>query len=207
MKFSKLIKCLSLVAIMSFSVNSFAVTNDIIVYFSASGNTKIVARALAKKLDAQDLAIEAKQVYTNDDLNYRQDNCRANVEMKTPDARPEIANDLSAVNDKENVYLGFPIWWGTAPRIIQTFIEETEKNRNRMESAIRATDVDGIAGMAHKLLPLFTLLGASEALPLLLWLEQRRGEAVSDEMIQKANEALRQVDIVMAEARRYAAGD
>ena len=94
-----------------------------------------------------------------------------------------------------------------ASTIIQTFIEETEKNRNRMESAIRATDVDGIAGMAHKLLPLFTLLGASEALPLLLWLEQRRGEAVSDEMIQKANEALRQVDIVMAEARRYAAGD
>lgn len=43
--------------------------------------------------------------------------------MKTPDVRPEIANDLSAVNDKENVYLGFPIWWGTAPRIIQTFIE------------------------------------------------------------------------------------
>lgn len=114
MKFSKLIKCLSLVAIMSFSVNSFAATNDIIVYFSASGNTKIVARALAKKLDAQDLAIEAKQVYTNDDLNYRQDNCRANVEMKTPDARPEIANDLSAVNDKENVYLGF-LFGGVLP--------------------------------------------------------------------------------------------
>ena len=54
-----------------------------------------------------------------------------------------------------------------------------------MESAIRATDVDGIAGMAHKLLPLFTLLGASEALPLLLWLEQRRGEAVSDEIDTK----------------------
>ncbi len=123
MKFSKLIKCLSLGAIMSFSVNSFAAANDIIVYFSASGNTKIVAQALAKKLDAQALAIEAKQVYTDDDLNYRQDNCRANVEMKTPDVRPEIANDLSAVNDKENVYLGFPIWWGTAPRIIQTFIE------------------------------------------------------------------------------------
>ena len=123
MKFSKLIKSLSLVAIMSFSVNSFAGTNDIIVYFSASGNTKIVARELAKKLDAQDLAIEAKQVYTDDDLNYRQDNCRANVEMKTPDVRPEIANDLSTINDNDNVYLGFPIWWGTAPRIIQTFIE------------------------------------------------------------------------------------
>lgn len=123
MKFSKFIKCLSLGAIMSFSVNSQAATNDIVVYFSASGTTKVAAEALAKKIDAQTLAIEAKQVYTDDDLNYRQDDCRANVEMKDPKVRPEIANDLSAVNDKENVYLGFPIWWGTAPRIIQTFIE------------------------------------------------------------------------------------
>lgn len=115
MKFSMLIKCLSLGAIMSFSVNSFAATNDIIVYFSASGNTKIVARALAKKLDAQDLAIEAKQVYTNDDLNYRQNNCRANVEMKTPDARPEIANDLSAVNDKEKCIFRLPYLVGYCP--------------------------------------------------------------------------------------------
>ncbi len=52
---------------MSFSVNSQADTNDIVVYFSASGNTKIVAQELAKKLDAQALAIEAKQVYTDDD--------------------------------------------------------------------------------------------------------------------------------------------
>lgn len=89
--------------------------------------------------------------------------------------------------------------------IIQTFIEETEKNRNRMENAIQTTDVDGIVGMAHKLLPLFTLLGASEALPLLSWLEQRRGEIISDEIIQKASEALRQIDVVLAEARRYAA--
>ena len=123
MNLSKLLKCLSLGAIMSFSVNSQATTNDIVVYFSASGTTKIAAEALAKKIDAQALAIEAKQVYTDDDLNYRQDNCRANVEMKDPNVRPEIANDLSAVNDNDNVYLGFPIWWGTAPRIIQTFIE------------------------------------------------------------------------------------
>lgn len=67
MKLLKLIKCLSLGTIMSFSVNSQADTNDIVVYFSASGNTKIVAQELAKKLDAQALAIEAKQVYTDDD--------------------------------------------------------------------------------------------------------------------------------------------
>ena len=94
-----------------------------------------------------------------------------------------------------------------ASAIIQTFIEETEKNRSRMEESVRTMDVDGIAGMAHKLLPLFTLLGASGVLPLLSWLEQRRGEAISDEIVRKAKEALQQVDIVLAEARRYASED
>ena len=94
-----------------------------------------------------------------------------------------------------------------ASAIIQTFIEETEKNRSRMEESVRTMDVDGIAGMAHKLLPLFTLLGASGVLPLLSWLEQRRGEAISDEIVRKAKEALQQVDIVLTEARRYASED
>lgn len=108
---------------MSFSLNSMADQNDAVVYFSASGTTKVAAEKLAAKLDAVTLEIKAKQFYTDDDLNYRQDDCRANIEMKTPDARPEIANDLSEVSKAKNVYLGFPIWWGTAPRIIQTFIE------------------------------------------------------------------------------------
>lgn len=94
-----------------------------------------------------------------------------------------------------------------ASAIIQTFIEETEKNRSRMEESVRTMDVDGIAEMAHKLLPLFTLLGASGVLPLLSWLEQRRGEAISDEIVRKAKEALQQVDIVLTEARRYASED
>lgn len=94
-----------------------------------------------------------------------------------------------------------------ASAIIQTFIEETEKNRSRMEESVRTMDVDGIAGMAHKLLPLFTLLGASGVLPLLSWLEQRRGEAISDEIVRKAKEALQQVDIVLTEARRFASED
>lgn len=94
-----------------------------------------------------------------------------------------------------------------ASAIIQTFIEETEKNRSRMEESVRTMDVDGIAGMAHKLLPLFSLLGASGVLPLLSWLEQRRGEVISDEIVRKAKEALQQVDIVLTEARRYASED
>lgn len=76
-----------------------------------------------------------------------------------------------------------------------------------MEESVRTMDVDGIAGMAHKLLPLFSLLGASGVLPLLSWLEQRRGEVISDEIVRKAKEALQQVDIVLTEARRYASED
>lgn len=66
---------------------------------------------------------EKKQEYTSDDIDYSNDNCRANKEMKDKNARPEIANDLSRVDSCDKVYIGYPIWWGTAPRIIQTFIE------------------------------------------------------------------------------------
>ena len=55
--------------------------------------------------------------------NYNDDNCRANQEMNDDTARPAISNDLSAVSEYDVIYLGYPIWWGTAPRIIQTFIK------------------------------------------------------------------------------------
>lgn len=67
---------------------------------------------------------EKKQEYTSDDIDYSNDNCRANKEMKDKNARPEIANDLSKVDSCDKVYIGYPIWWGTAPRIIQTFLEK-----------------------------------------------------------------------------------
>ena len=64
-----------------------------------------------------------ENMYTADDLNYNDDNCRANQEMNDDSARPAISNDLSVVSEYDVIYLGYPIWWGTAPRIIQTFIE------------------------------------------------------------------------------------
>lgn len=124
MKFTNLLKSLILGAVMSFSLNATAGQSDIVVFFSATGNTKAAAKMIAKKINAPLLEISAKQFYTDKDLNYRDDDCRANAEMNNPEARPLIANDLSAVNDRQNVYLGYPVWWGSAPRIIQTFIEQ-----------------------------------------------------------------------------------
>ncbi len=94
-----------------------------VVYFSGTGNTREVADLFAKETDADIFEIIPKNMYTSDDLNYNDDNCRANQEMNDESARPAISNDLSAVSEYDVIYLGYPIWWGTAPRIIQTFIE------------------------------------------------------------------------------------
>lgn len=94
-----------------------------VVYFSGTGNTREVANLLAKEADADIYEIVPENAYTSDDLNYNDDDCRANQEMNDDSARPAISNDLSAVSEYDVIYLGYPIWWGTAPRIIQTFIE------------------------------------------------------------------------------------
>lgn len=94
-----------------------------VVYFSRTGNTREVADLLAEEAAADIFEIIPENMYTSDDLNYNDDNCRANQEMNDDSARPAISNDLSAVSEYDVIYLGYPIWWGTAPRIIQTFIE------------------------------------------------------------------------------------
>lgn len=90
-----------------------------------------------------------------------------------------------------------------AAEIIRTFISETEKNRKHMEKALAEKNMEGIAAMAHKLLPLFTMLGATRCIPALTWLEQKRGTTeITDEVIEKTNFIVKEVQEVMDEARR-----
>lgn len=84
-----------------------------------------------------------------------------------------------------------------AKAILRTFVEETGKNKAQMMAAIEAGNVDGIAAMAHKLLPLFTLIGASEAAGLLGWLEARRGLEFGEEIKEKAEKAFALIDEVL----------
>ena len=67
--------------------------------------------------------IEAKQPYTAADLDYGNDNSRANIEQNDIFARPEIANKVENMADYDVVYIGYPIWWGDCPKIICTFLE------------------------------------------------------------------------------------
>ena len=94
----------------------------LVVYFSATGTTRGVAERIAS-LTGGDLAeIVPAQPYTAEDLSYNDPSTRATAEQNTPDARPEIANEIS-LDGYTTVYLGYPIWWGQAPRILSTFVE------------------------------------------------------------------------------------
>ncbi|MFV0324539.1 MAG: hybrid sensor histidine kinase/response regulator [Bacteroides xylanisolvens] len=90
-----------------------------------------------------------------------------------------------------------------ASSIIQTFIEETGKNIEWMQQALNDKEVDGIAAMAHKLLPLFTMIGADETITPLKWLEACRGEEFSEKIEETTLNILEAVRKVISEAERY----
>ena len=94
----------------------------LVVYFSATGTTRGVAERIATLTGADLIEIIPVQPYTAEDLNYNDRSTRASAEQNTPDVRPEIANDIS-LEAYATVYLGYPIWWGQAPRILSTFVE------------------------------------------------------------------------------------
>lgn len=96
----------------------------LVAYFSATGTTQNVAKKIAKGIGADLFEIEPKQKYTDADLNWQNEKSRSSVEMKNPNSRPEIVKKVANIADYETVVIGFPVWWYTAPTIINTFIEQ-----------------------------------------------------------------------------------
>ncbi len=95
---------------------------SLVVYFSATGNTKALAEKIAEVTGSDIAEIVPKEPYTADDIDYSNDGCRANREQNDEAARPEIANAVD-IKDYDTVFIGYPIWWGTMPKIINTFLE------------------------------------------------------------------------------------
>ena len=96
---------------------------SIVIYFSATGNTKSVAQHIAAVTGADTYEILAAQPYTDDDLNWKDDNSRATKEQNDKTVRPEIGSEKLDLSAYDTIYLGYPIWWGQAPRIMDTFVE------------------------------------------------------------------------------------
>ena len=95
----------------------------LVAVFSASGVTKKVGEEIARIAGADFFEVVPKEIYTDDDLNWMNKQSRSSVEMNDPSARPEIAGTVSDMASYDKVIVGFPIWWGVAPRIIETFLE------------------------------------------------------------------------------------
>ena len=95
---------------------------SLVIVFSCTGTTRGVAEKIAALTGAELVDLVPAQLYTAEDLNYNDRSTRATVEQNTPEARPEIASDIS-LDGVTTLYLGYPIWWGQAPRIMSTFVE------------------------------------------------------------------------------------
>ena len=95
----------------------------LVAVFSASGVTKRVGQEIARISGGDFFEIVPVERYTNADLNYMNSRSRSSVEMNDPSARPELAGRVSDMESYDTVIIGFPIWWGVAPRIIETFLE------------------------------------------------------------------------------------
>ena len=98
----------------------------LVAYFSASEAhvTAQVAKTLAEATDADLFEIVPEKIYTADDLNWKDEKSRSTIEMKDITARPAVASKVENMDQYTTIYVGFPIWWYTAPRIINTFLEQ-----------------------------------------------------------------------------------
>lgn len=97
--------------------------NALVAYFSASGNTAKAAKALAKAAGADLYEIKPAVPYTGADLNWMDKRSRSSVEMSDKNSRPALVDTDAPVAEHDVIFLGFPIWWYTAPTIINTFLE------------------------------------------------------------------------------------
>ncbi|MDE5604739.1 MAG: flavodoxin [Eubacterium sp.] len=95
----------------------------LVAYFSATNTTERVAQDIADSLNCDIFEIVPQNPYTDDDLNYHNSNSRTSIEMNDESARPAIASSVENIEQYDTIFIGYPIWWNDAPRIINTFLE------------------------------------------------------------------------------------
>ena len=96
----------------------------LVAYFSASGVTARLAQKLAAVTDADLFEIVPETPYTAADLDWTNKASRSSVEMNDPTSRPAVASRAADLSRYDRIFVGFPIWWYTAPTIVNTFLEQ-----------------------------------------------------------------------------------
>ena len=106
------------------SASEAARGKSIVVYFSASGNTRAAAEKIAELTGSDLMEIVPEEKYTEADLNWHDGESRTSVEKDDESIRPAIKPDTKNLADYDTVFLGYPIWWGTAPKVLWNFVEK-----------------------------------------------------------------------------------
>lgn len=114
---------LALTACGQKSQNKNTEMKTLVAYFSATGTTESVAKDLAEVTGATLYEIKPEVAYTDADLDWRDKTSRSTLEMQDPASRPAIVKDLADADSYDVIFIGFPVWWYTAPTLINTFIE------------------------------------------------------------------------------------
>ena len=123
-------------------------SKSVVLYFSATGTTKKIAERIAKESNSDIIEIIPKEEYKEEDLDYNND-CRANREQNDSKARPEIKNKID-ITKYDIIYLGYPIWWGTNPKIILTLLD-TYDFTNKTIIPFCTSGSTGISGSVNDL--------------------------------------------------------
>ena len=122
----------------------------LIAYFSATGTTKAAAQQLAKEKNADLFEIAPEVAYTAADLDWRDKTSRSTLEMQDKASRPAIAAKCDNIAQYDTVWIGFPVWWYTAPTIINTFIEAHDLS-GKVLNVFATSGGSGVEGSANDL--------------------------------------------------------
>ena len=147
----------------------------LVAYFSATGTTEEAARKVAAATGGTLYEIRPVAAYTADDLDWNDKGSRSSREMDDPASRPGIVADLSDAATYDVVYLGFPIWWGVAPRVVNTFVEQYDLT-GKVVMPFATSGGSGIDGAVSAL---------REAYPDVEWQEGRLLNGMSQEDVNE----------------------
>lgn len=106
-------------------------SKKLVAYFSATGVTKRAAEMLAEMEQADIMEIEPEVPYTRADLDYRNPQARCTVEMNDLTCRPALKS-LTDLSGYDVIFVGFPVWWGRTPSVVDTFVEKNDMTGKRI---------------------------------------------------------------------------
>ena len=125
--------------------------NTLVIFFSAEGKTAKIAKEFAESINADIFEIVPQEPYSKSDINYLNPVSRCNREQFGGKDVP-VEGKIENFGEYDTIYIGFPIWYGQAPRVVHTFAKEYDWTGKTVH-AFATSGGSGIGKTAEKLTP------------------------------------------------------